>query len=60
MFEKIPLSWDVLKMLPRLYFLQYCCPSCANTLEMSKHWEIMKNIILLLGQILHQDCSAMQ
>lgn len=54
------MSWDVLKMLPRLYFLQYCCPSRANMLEMSNHWEIMKNMILLLSQLLHQDCSAMQ
>lgn len=46
------MSWDVLKMLPRLYFLQDCCPSCANMLETSNHWEIMKNIILLLSQIL--------
>lgn len=49
-FDKILMSWGLLKMLPRLYFLHYCCTSYANTLEMSKLWEIMKNIILLLGQ----------
>lgn len=59
-FEKMLMNWVVLKMLPRLYSLQYCCPSCANMLETSKHWEIMKNIILLLGQIVHQDYSARQ